>query len=98
MSDNGDDILSDTSSHNECNGLNQDDGRDRNHRRFNEGLAPLDSSLMGRSIMTQHQRITLARLFDEDTMNDMDLNFIYVQLMKIMVPSSAHGTNSAYVY
>eukprot|EP00957_Ditylum_brightwellii_P153121 11655189-Ditylum_brightwellii.AAC.1 len=48
--------------------------------------------------MMQLQRITLARMFDEDTIDDMDLNFIDVQLMRIIVTSSTHGTISAHIW
>eukprot|EP00957_Ditylum_brightwellii_P055986 4243013-Ditylum_brightwellii.AAC.1 len=48
--------------------------------------------------MTRLQRITLAKLSDKDGMDDMNLNHIDLQIMRVIVPSSANGTNSAYVY
>ena len=80
------------------NVLNDTDNRESNRRRINQHLIPLDSTLLTKPIMTRLQRITIAKLSYEDGMDDMNLNHIDLQIMRVIVPSSVNGTNSAYVY
>eukprot|EP00957_Ditylum_brightwellii_P113745 8672321-Ditylum_brightwellii.AAC.1 len=83
MSDSEDDIVLDNVVSQVRNGNNPGVGQN-NCRGINQQLRPLDLSLDGKPVMTRLQRNTLSQLIEEEETDDMNLNHLDVQIMRII--------------
>jgi hypothetical protein len=101
ISSHNDELSEDNFSHYSDNDSSEtdDNPRDRQRQRRFQALLALDPNLDGSALMNRLTPISLSTLMSEHMEHmSLDLNFIELQLMRIIVPNRANGTHSAYVY
>ena len=91
--------MNDSEENNFIQNNNDQDDNPRPIQRARMELVPFENTIKVQSIMNRLHSVTLSSLIseDSDSMN-LNLNYIDLQLLRVIAPSQQQGTHTAYVY